>query len=256
MKLTFETDARDDYFRRRIERGNFSLVYLDKKGKEQDCSFVGPSLKSGIAAIMANLPDGSDVGDVITFIARTDDPHRNFENTVEVSVKPATETHSGGQGGRKPPQNKSGTDREAPRQLATPNIERVYRDGWDKQNPPFDENTALRVEVTGYDSQENEMYEFRINMDNTPLLNEIKQRRLDDVPARNQFLYANVLVGLSMLLQHKQKTAPEREGASSVELRIEDTTRALAPFMIALTGLAQHDLSDLEEVDGLEAATG
>jgi hypothetical protein len=255
MKFTFETDVRDDYFRRRIERGNFSLVYLDKKGKERDCSFVGPSLKGGIAAVMANLPDDADVADIITFIARTDDPHRNFESTIEVTVKPAAETHSGGSGNRNPAQNKSGNDREAPRQLATPKIERVYREDWEKQKPVFDEHTALRVDVTGYDAEENEVYEFRINMDNTPLLNEIKQRRLEDMPARNQYLYANVLVGLSLLLQHKQMSPEEREG-KSIENRIDETTRALAPFILALTGLGQHDLSDAEEIDGLEAATG
>src|ERR1019366_5770667 len=145
--------------------------------------------------------------------------------------------------------------REAPRQLATPKIERVYREDWEKQKPVFDEPTALRVDVTGYDAEENEVYEFRINMDNTPLLNEIKQRRLEDMPARNQYLYANVLVGLSLLLQHKQMSPEEREG-KSIENRIDETTRALAPFILALTGLGQHDLSDAEEIDGLEAATG
>jgi hypothetical protein len=114
----------------------------------------------------------------------------------------------------------------------------------------------MRVEVAGYEgAEENEVYEFRINMDNMPLLNEVKQRRLDDTPASNQFLYGNVLVGLSLLLQHKQLSPKEREGWS-VESRIEETTRALAPFMLALTSLAQHELSDAEEIDGLEAATG
>jgi hypothetical protein len=133
---------------------------------------------------------------------------------------------------------------------------KTFRDDWEKQKPPFDENTALRVEVTGYEgADENEVYEFRINMDNMPLLNEIKQRRIDDGPARNQFLYGNVLIGLSMLLQHKQSSTTDAE-SKSVEARIEETTRALAPFMLALTSLAQHDLSDAEEIDGLEAATG
>jgi hypothetical protein len=256
MKFTFETDARDDYFRRRIERGNFSLVYLDKKGKEHDSSYVGPSLKGGIATVMANLPKDAAVGDIIAYTARTDDPHRTFENQIEIMVKPAVESHSGGSGERKAPHTKPGQDREIPKQLSSPKIERVYRDDWGKQKPPFDEDTAMRVEVAGYEgAEENEVYEFRINMDNMPLLNEVKQRRLDDTPARNQFLYGNVLVGLSLLLQHKQLSPKEREGWS-VESRIEETTRALAPYMLALTSLAQHELSDAEEIDGLEAATG
>ena len=240
MKFTFETDARDDYFLRRIERGDFSLVYIDSKGKPHDASYVGPSLKRGISAVMANLPEEAEVGDVIKYIARTEDAHHSSEDIIEVTVKPAAESHSGGSGSRKPPQNKPGDEREIPRQLSTPKIERIYREDWEKQKPPFDEHTALRVEVTGYEGEdETEVYEFRINMDNMPLLNEIKQRRIDDGPARNQFLYGNVLVGLSMLLQHKQSQTKDGDG---IEVRIEQTTRALAPFMLALTSLAQHDL--------------
>jgi hypothetical protein len=187
MKLTFETDARDDSFRRRIERGNFSLFYLDKASAEVDASYVGPNLKSGIASVMASLPDDVEVGDALTFGARVQDSRASFENWIEISVRPPAEHHGGGQGGRKPPQPKPGHERETPRQLATPQIERVYREQWEAQSPAFDEFTALRVEVTGYEGEEDsEVYEFKINMDNTPLLNEIKQRRLDDVPARNQ----------------------------------------------------------------------
>ncbi|WP_407167925.1 hypothetical protein [Bradyrhizobium sp. ORS 111] len=255
MRLTFETDARDDYFRRRIERGGFSLVYLDEAGNEHDCSYVGPNLKSGIASVTANLPDDCEIGDVIKLIARTDDTQRSFESVVEATVKPPAESHGGGSGERKPPQNKPGHDREAPRQLSRPKIERVFREDWEKQKPPFDEFTGMRAEVIGYDESENEIYEFRVNMDNTPLLNEIKLRRLEDVTARNQFLYANVLIGLSLLLHQKQNPA-KKDQAPMVDEKIEETTRALAPFLLALTTLSQQDLSDSEDLDGLEAATG
>jgi hypothetical protein len=262
MKLTFETDARDDYFLRRIERGNFSLVHVDKLGAEVDASYVGPNLKSGIATVMASLPEDIEVGDLLTYIGHVEDTRASFENRVEVTVKPAAEHHGGGHGERKPPQPKPGHEREIPRQLATPHIERVYREQWEGQNPPFDEFTAMRVEVTGYEGEEeNEVYEFKINMDNTPLLNEIKQRRLDDVPARNQFLYGNVLVGLSMLLQDKQSGESPQNGNGEyklppIEVRIEAACGALAPFMLALTSLGLSDLADVEEVEGLESATG
>jgi hypothetical protein len=79
---------------------------------------------------------------------------------------------------------------------------------------------------------------------------------LCDITARNQFLYANVLVGLSMLLQDRQSPKNNDENAPSIEARIEETTRALAPFILALTGLGQQDLSEGDDLDGLEAATG
>jgi hypothetical protein len=108
-----------------------------------------------------------------------------------------------------------------------------------------------------YDADEAEVPVFRINMDNTPLLNEIKQRRLEDTSARNQFMYGNVLVGLSILLQDKDKSdVPEDAKQLRVEDRIEMTCRGLAPFMLSLTSLGLEDLSDAEPLDGLEAATG
>jgi hypothetical protein len=98
---------------------------------------------------------------------------------------------------------------------------------------------------------------FRVNMDNTPLLNEIKMRRLDDQSARNQFMYGNVLVGLSLLLQDKEKGEQSPDAVPvKVEERIDSMTRARAPFMLSLTTLGQEDLSDGEQVDGLESATG
>jgi hypothetical protein len=96
-----------------------------------------------------------------------------------------------------------------------------------------------------------------VNMDNTPLLNEIKHRRLDDQGARNQFMYGNVLVGLSLLLQDKEKGEQAPDGQEvKVEDRIDSMCRALAPFMLSLTTLGQEDLSEGEEIDGLEVATG
>jgi hypothetical protein len=94
-------------------------------------------------------------------------------------------------------------------------------------------------------------------MDNTPLLNEIKQSRLDDSPARNQYMYGNVLVGLSILFQDQEKGSPSADAVQmKVEDRIEMACRGLAPFMLALTSLGLEDLSEAGEFDGLESATG
>ena len=259
MRLTFETDARDDYFTRKIERGVLALTYVDKTGAEHGASTVGPRLKRGIASVMADLPEGAEVGDVLSFVAKVKDSRSAFENRIEVTVKPAAQPHeSGGEGARKTPQQKLGTDRELPQQLAVPQIVRVYRDQWVDQSPPFTEFTAMRACVVGYEGQdERDIYEFRINMDNTPLLNEIKQRRLGDGSARNQFLYANVLVGLSLLLEGKKSDGgTEGGGGADIERRIEQTTSALAPFILALTSLGQEDLSQGgDDLDGLESAT-
>jgi hypothetical protein len=256
MRLQFETDARDDYFARRIEGGKFSMVWVDKAGKEHKISIVGPNLRSGSATVMVSLPEGVDVGDVLNMTAITEDNRATFNNKVDVTVRPWAEHNKGGGTKRreKKPDERQGNDRERPRQLSTPRIDPVYRDRWEAHQ--FDEFTAMKMDVE-YDAENNEIPVFRINMDNTPLLNEIKQRRFDDGPARNQFMYGNVLVGLSLLLQDKDKgEQPADAVQTKVEDHIEATCRALAPFMLSLTMLAREDLSDVEQVDGLEAATG
>jgi hypothetical protein len=256
MRLSFETDVRDDYFSRRIEGGKFSLMYVDKAGKEQKVSTVGPNLRRGAASVMATLPDSAEAGDVIRFTARTKDTRSEFENCADVTVRPWAEHREGGKKPKdqKPPSKNPGKDRERPRELATPKIVRVYRDQWAEMK--FDEYTAMKMEIE-YDAADNEIPVFRINMDNTPLLNEIKQSRLDDSPARNQYMYGNVLVGLSILFQDQEKGSPSADAVQmKVEDRIEMACRGLAPFMLALTSLGLEDLSEAGEFDGLESATG
>ena len=94
-------------------------------------------------------------------------------------------------------------------------------------------------------------------MDNTPLLNEIKQRRLDYQNARNQFMYGNVLIGRALLVQDKERgELPPDAQQQKVEDLIEATCRAIAPFMLSLTTLSREDLAEPDQLDGLEAATG
>jgi hypothetical protein len=256
MRLQFETDARDDYFSRRIEGGKFLMTWIDKTGKEQKVSVVGPNLRSGSATVMVTLPDGVQVGDRLAMTATTEDTRGTFKNKIDVNVRPWAEHHKGGGTKKKDkkPNEQQGNDRERPRRLATPKMDPVYRDRWEKVK--FDEFTAMRMDVE-YDDANNEVSVFRINMDNTPLLNEIKQRRLDDESARNQFMYGNVLIGLSLLLQDKERGEQPPDAVQvKVEERIDSTCRALAPFMLSLTTLAQQDLAEVEQFDGLEAATG
>lgn len=258
MRLTFETDARDDYFSRRIEGGKFTMVWTDKASAEHKVSVVGPNLRRGSASVMVSLPEGVNVADVLAMTAITEDTRATFKNKIDVMVRPWAEHNKGGGTKKKDknPNDQQGKDRERPHQLAMPRIDRVYRDRWEKLK--FDEYTAMVMDAE-YDDANNEITVFRINMDNTPLLNEIKQRRFDDQSARNQFMYGNVLVGLSLLLQDKDKGGQPPDGPQ-VKMKVEDSIeamcRALAPFMLSLTTLGQEDLSEDGGIDGLEAATG
>jgi hypothetical protein len=258
MRLTFETDARNDYFTRAAERGSFDLTWKGKGGIEYKSSPNGPTLKKGIATVMVDLPDTAHVDDEIEFIARTHDANRLFENRIKVTVKPKAEKHPGGGGGRNPPKDKDGAERERPSEFESPNIKRVYRSEWEAER--FDEFTAMKIEPLGYtDDESAELYEFKVNMDNAPLESEAKLKQLSTEATRlmrEQFLYANVLVGLSLLLEDKRSKKPEAlDGDGPIETiedRVESTCRALAPFMPALISLGTSDLDTDESVEGLD----
>ncbi len=258
MRLTFETDARNDYFTRAAERGAFDLTWKGSDGTEYKASPNGPTLKNGIAVVMVDLPSGASVDDEIEFVARTHDAHRLFENHIKVAVKPQAEKPGGGNGERKPPKKNEGEDRERPSELESPAIKRVYRDQWEAES--FDEFTAMKIESIGYsDDEAAEFYEFKVNMDNTPLESEAKQKRLSRESTtllREQFLYANVLVGLSLLLEEKRaKKSKDADGeapAETIEERVDRTCRALAPFMPALISLGTSELDTDDAVEGLE----
>lgn len=262
MRLTFETDARNDYFTRGAERGDFDLHWLDGENNECKISPNGPTMKNGIATVMASLPDTVKVGDEIALIARTRDANNLFENWIKVLVIPKSANPDGGNGERKPPTERDGKKRERPNELEAPKIDRIYRKDWEKEG--FDEFTAMQVKPLGYSADEkSELHLFKVNMDNTPLLNEAKLKRLSANATKllkEQFLYANVLIGISLLLEEKRQKKSEKfddEGESvleSVEDQIERTCRALAPFLPALISLGsgEFDTDDVDAMEGLE----
>ena len=258
VRLTFETDARDDYFTRSAERGSFDLFMLNTGDSEKRVGINGPNLKRGIATVTMDLPDEAVVGEKMTFVARVRDTRATFENSIIISVKPSAKPSDGGKGRRRPPTDRRGKDRERPMEVAPPRIRRIYRDSWEAEK--FDEFTAMKAEPIGYtEDEDTDIYEFKINMDNTPLKHEGKQKRLDEVQSKilgEQFLYANVLIGLSLLLEEKRTSKAGSEVVDgreeTVEDRIEHTCRALAPFIPALISLGSSDLELSDQYTDLE----
>ena len=259
IRLTFETDARDDYFTRSAERGLFDAVWLSETGERVYATVAGPKLRNGIASAMLELPEEARAGDEVTLVAGVSDSLTKFEIRIVVSIEKAKDYSGGRPSNRRlPPSRRNGKDREQSMEVSPPVVTRIYRCDWERE--VFDEYTAMRVVHLGYaGAKETDVYEFKVNMDNTPLHNESKQRRL---PADQhallceQFLYANVLIGLSLLLGKKKEGASSDVDAttSMIEEQIESTCRSLAPFIPALVSLGSGDLEFEDHGDGLEEA--
>ncbi len=148
MRLIFETDARNDYFTRSVERGNFDVTCRRGDADLAPGGLSGPVLKNGISSAMLDLPDGVSEGDTVEFIIIVKDSRASFENRVITTIRRAAEKQRGGKGQRKNPINKEGNERERPTQVAPPQIKRVYKDQWEEEN--FDEFTALVIDPVGY----------------------------------------------------------------------------------------------------------
>lgn len=260
IRLTFETNAEDKYFTRAVERGSFDLVWTDCGRDEKNVSITGPNLKNGIATVMMGFPEEAEVGKKINYLARVKDSMRSFE--IPIHITPSAEVHrkGGGSGdGINPPGKRRGNEREKSMEMALPNIKRIYREDWDRVG--FDEFTSMKVESlgpTGAD-ENTEIYEFMVNMDNTPLKNESKQKRLTEEQHRlvcEQFLYGNVLIGLSLLLEDKKTNkngSPDSDvPIENIEERIESVCRAMAPFIPALVSLGSAELELDNHFEGLE----
>lgn len=253
-RFAFDTDVRDDYFvRDERERGSFACQSADGT----PISFAGPNLRSGVATITVSLPDEVQVGDVLHLTFTAKDEFHTFTSRAELRVMPVAEKSEP----RPPRPRKEGEKREGdgldgPSNLNPPYIEKVYQAEWAKNG--FDETTALVVESAGYDNEEKEIRKFLVNMDNASLLHEAVQKKMHIELARNQFLYANVLTGLALLLDDSKGSRTQLgEGSTesepeTVEQLIARTTKALAPFMLAIASLGGTDLGEGMEVDGLD----
>lgn len=245
MQLVFETNAVNDYFTRQTHRGEFDLKCTGDDGKERVISMYGPVLDNGVATVGVDLPGDASEGDRFEFVAlTTNEAHEPFENRIAVAVTFAAGKSENDAGKRKDPGDRKVSSRKRDSEMDTPKIRRVYREDWDAEG--FDELAAMKIKSIGYaDSEKSELYEFMINMNNAPLENEAKSKRLSNTDThllRENFLYANVLVGLSLLLDDKQgrngeKADRDAAQAETVEERVERVCRALAPFVPTLIAL-------------------
>jgi hypothetical protein len=255
-RITFETDAQNDYFSRNADPGEFALYLTTDTSRTPVSDFVGPSLQNGIATLTVHLPPNCVVGDLLNFEATVTDPTLldPYRNLFSIHVKPEA-TPSNGQAGkrRQPPNEEEGQDRELPSGISLPNIIPVEESEWGNHTPPFDKNTALRIRITDApsepaqtqngDGDAQDIYDFLINMDNLFLKSELKITSDETEVLKARWKYGLVLVGLALLHDdaHERKISESEEqenadgtNGENVETRIERLARALAPVLLPM----------------------
>lgn len=275
-RIVFETNAENEYFSRTTEKGEFSLFLVNDGRRGLVENYVGPNLQNGMATLSVQLPLNCQVGDTLSFLALVTDPSRQdpFENRFTVKIRAAAAPPSGPGGPRKPPGGQPGNDREIAGGIALPNIIPVYEKDWEKYNPKFDKNTALRIKDAGSDEPNGQngeppkpIYDFYVNMDNLYLNTEIKPAHRDAELVRAQFTYGMVLLGLALVQQDEVEKAARAKAAKAastdaekpgedeneldIEHRVAAFTQAVAPVLLPMI----ESLGGLDE-DQIPAAVG
>jgi hypothetical protein len=270
-RVSFETDAVNEYFDKNLGKGSFALYRESSTGPWTPFSgYVGPNLSNGSATLSVELPENSEPGDKLNFIAEVTDESRvePFANRFVITVGIPVET-SGKPGGKKrPPAEKEGKEHDLPTKVALPDVTLVEEKDWQKHDPPFNKFTALRVRqptTSTNVSAETIAYDFFVNIDNVHLLRELKTTKESPAVIKKRFELALTLLGLGLLQDDQveksgtEKSSPQENvgvnsGEPNIEDKIEAFTKAVAPMLLpmiaGLGALEEHELALTAEAAG------
>lgn len=263
-RIAFETDAVNDYFNRKIDKGEFSLSLANSNSHSRVENFAGPNLNNGSASLSVRLPENCREGDILRYVATVTDPSQidSFENSFTVKVLKAAKPKPSGP----PPQptptptQEEGKDRQIPSGIAFPPMHDVHESDWVNQDPPFDKYTAVRV-VTDENPEGQDIHEFYVNMDNMYLKTELKSASKEPELTKARWRFGLVLLGLAVLHQHAQASKSESKNGASraietsdeddgVEAKVESFGKAIGPFLLPIiNSLGTLDVENTLAVD-------
>lgn len=272
-RITFETDAANDYFKRDEQPGSFELFRVTINGRVPATNYQWPRVHNGLAHLSLTLPDGASEGDDLQFEAVVTDPSRvePFVNSFILTVQPERETSSGGGSGRNTSADKEGGDGKGTNNkgsdqnrdgfLDIPETIPVYERDWKSREPEFDKFTCMRIKQQP-DAKENEdRYDYFLNMDNVHLQTYLKARPKDAAGMKLRFTVGMTLVALAILHQEQLRKKDARssedmpDGSVDVAYRVAQLTSALAPFLLPMID-SVAELEDADEDESLSESAG
>lgn len=274
-RIAFETDAANDYFARDEEPGSFELFRITINGRTPAINYQRPRLHNGLAHLSLTLPDDVTNGDDVQYEAVINDPSRvePFVNPFILIVRPAIDSvkrpqrqpvspHSigeqqgeegGGSGNKEPEQKRDGL-------LDLPNTNPVYEKDWEAQEPRFDKFTCMRIKRQPDTDENDDRYDYFLNMDNIHLRTYLKTKPKDAAGMRLRFTVGMTLVALAILHQDQLRKKDSRfsedmpDDKVDVADRVAQVTSALAPFLLPII----DSVGELEggEEEALSASAG
>lgn len=209
-KITFETDAANDYFSRTNDPGHCDSFGI--------ASLFSHHLWNGHATFTYSLPPQVNIGDNLGIsVDISDSMHPiSMQSSFKIIVTPEIDSKEPG------PSSKP----KGSQTTGIPNIVDVYQSDWIKYN--FNEHSVIQLK---YNEEDN--LDLFINMDNLYLRNEIARRRkLDPEIIRFWFKWGITLLVVGMLYENENKTKIIDEDNNSNFDIIERACKGLAVTII------------------------
>jgi hypothetical protein len=262
VRVSFETDAMDDFFTRKVDRGekDFAIISGDKRISLQD--FVGPNVADGRGHVTFDLPEGLKAGDVLEmeFVVRDPVMKSNFVNCAKFPILAAVPPSENKPKKPKKPEQPGqppGPNKEGQAGLDFPLVHWVKREAPNWVNYFSSPEDCLAIIEEEKQTDGDEMgYKFYLNESNTALQNELIFTKHSAAAVKKQFEIGIVLIGMALIHDDKQHndvktTNGEKKDDDDGFRRAAEFTRAVAPVVIpmiqSLGDLAEDeiDLSDL-----------
>ena len=252
IRVLFETDAENDFFRRDEEAGEFKLFQIVDGKRIPATNWSTPNLFDGTATLtISALPPGVAKGDILAYEAEITDPSRiePFVNRFSLVVQGRRKVHSGGkQKPKKQATEEEGKDKPNDTRLNVPSPQEVWEEDWATHDPAFDRTTAMRIMLAPKSTDEQKVFDYYINMDNVFLSQAIKTQTRRTKELRDRFKFGMTMLSLAVIrhdLETRRREQPkvvideEREveqNAAKPDVRdtVAEVTTAIAPFLLPL----------------------
>lgn len=246
-RISFETDAADEYFTRDIDPGELSVYRIDSELHERidRKRLTGP--RSGIVALTLNLPGDVEVGDTLKLEFEISDPSRvdPFVNTMVLHLKSTGATNGHGGHGKRSVNHGNG-DKGGEGNFALPTVVKVREEEWAKYSfHTFTAEDSMWIVPNTTEDGES-VYEYYVNVDNKYLKTVQKDSpRGEPALLEAKFVYGNVLLGLALLndrqIDENESSENVENSSSSMVQEVGRVTRLVAPVLLPII----DELSDL-----------
>ena len=260
LRIAFETDVANDYFRRSDIPGRAAVAArIATEAADVEWTL---NLHDGIANLNVELPAGAVAGSELFVEVRVGDDTlvQQFINIVVVRIAKAVTEHPGGTGRRdgQSDKNPAGRPQDAPGGISLPNPTPVPESDWPTHG--MTARSALRVKDTGEGGEAAiGRFDFFLNIDNQYLLAETRARKANVDLLKARYRYGMTLVGMGAI-QHAVEQKPDGgTEADEFVTRAKDlvaaATDAIAPLLLPLIdALGDPDLGaalDAREDDAI-----